>query len=132
MTKVRNLDTCVYISENKCTSPLKIMYGYFFFEIYIKFPTFWYPKLLKRANRKQSKYYQKKKRQIKDFLPNERARPGKKSFFHLFPKILNIVLSTSTRSQNDGKYLYFTRMKIFFAEKYFFFRLRTFLCDESS
>ena len=94
------------------------MYGYFFFEIYIKFPTFWYPKLLKRANRKQSKYYQKKKienrvRQIKDFLPNERARPGKKSFFHLFPKILNIVLSTSTRSQNEGKYLYFMGMKYF-------------------
>ena len=62
-----------------------------------------------------------------------RARPsGKKSFFHLFPKILNIVLSTSTRSQNDGKYLYFTRLKIVLAEKNFLYRLRTFLCDESS
>ena len=54
---------------------------FFFFEIYIKFPTFWYPKLLKRANRKQSKYYQKKKTSNQRF-PSERARPsGKKKFF---------------------------------------------------
>ena len=41
VTQVRNFDTCVYISENECTSPLKTMYGtfFFFFEIYIKFPT---------------------------------------------------------------------------------------------
>ena len=75
VTQVRNFDTCVYISENKWTSPLKTMYGNFFFEIYIKFPTFWYLKVYKRANRKRSKYYhKKKKRQIKDFLPDRRAR----------------------------------------------------------
>ena len=31
VTQVCNFDTCVYISENKCTSPLKTMYGTFFF-----------------------------------------------------------------------------------------------------
>ena len=56
----------------------------------------------------------------------------KKSFFHLFPKILNIVVSTSTRSQNEGKYLYFMGMKIVLPEKYFVYRLRTLLCDASS
>ena len=55
-----------------------------------------------------------------------------KSFFHLFPKNLNIVLSTSTRSQNDGKYLYFTRLNIVLPEKIFLYRLRTLLCDEIS
>ena len=62
------------------------MYGNFLFEIYIKFPTFWYPKHYKRANRKWSKYYHKKKRQIKDFLPNELARQGKKVFSIYFLK----------------------------------------------
>ena len=133
MTQVRNFDTCVYISENKRTSPLKTMYGNFIFEIYIKFPTFWYPKLYKRANRKRSKYYHKKKKTSNQrFSPGRARRSGKKSFFHLFPKILDIVVSTSTRSQNEGKYLYFMGMKIVLPEKYFVYRLRTLLCDASS
>ena len=103
----------------------------FFIVFYIKLRTFPYIKLYITFNRKRSKYYHKKKRQIKDFLPDGRARP-KKSFFHLFPKILNIVVSTSTRSQNEGKYLYFMGMKIVLAEKYFVYRLRTLLCDASS
>ena len=31
VTQGRNFDTCLYISENKCTSPLKTMYGTFLF-----------------------------------------------------------------------------------------------------
>ena len=66
-------------------------------------------------------------------FPPKRARPsGEKSFFHLFPKILNIVVSTSTRSQNEGKYLYFMGMKIVLPEKYFLYQLRTLICDASS
>ena len=66
-------------------------------------------------------------------FPPRRARPsGKKSFFHLFPKILNIVVSTSTRSQNEGKYLYFMGMKKYLPEIDFVYGLRTVLCDASS
>ena len=57
------------------------MYGYFFFEIYIKFPTFWYPNFRKGQTENTVNIIKKKKRQIKDFLPNELARPGKKKFF---------------------------------------------------
>ena len=54
------------------------------------------------------------------------------TFFHLFRKILNIVVSTSTWSQNEGKYLYFMGMKEFLPESDFVYRLRTVLCDASS
>ena len=104
----------------------------FFIVFYIKLRTFSYIKLYITFNRKWSKYYHKKKLRIKDFSPG-RARPsGKKSFFHLFPKILNIVVSTSTWSQNEGKYLYFMGMKEFLPENYFVYGLRTVLCDASA
>ena len=104
----------------------------FFIVFYIKLRTFPYIKLYITFNRKWSKYYHKKKTSNQSFSPG-RARPsGKKSFFHLFPKILNIVVSTSTRSQNEGKYLYFMGMKDFLPENYFLYGLRTVLCDASS
>ena len=59
------------------------------------------------------------------------APVGKKKIFHLFPKIL-IVVSTSTWSQNEGKYLYFMGMKEFLPESDFVYGLRTVLCDASS
>ena len=84
------------------------MIDLFFIVFYIKLQTFSYIKLYITFNRKQSKYYHKKKKlRIRDSLPDGRARWKKKSFFHLFPKILIIVVSTSTWSQNEGKYLYF-------------------------
>ena len=55
-----------------------------------------------------------------------------KFFFHLFPKILTIVVSTSTWSQNEGKHLYFVGMKEFLPESDFVYGLRTVLCDASS
>ena len=74
----------------------------------------------------------KKKTSNQRFSPG-RARPSeKKSFFHLFPKILTIVVSTSTWSQNEGKYLYFMGMKEFLPESDFVYGLRTVLCDASS
>ena len=73
----------------------------------------------------------KQKLRISDSLPDGRAR-RKKSFFHLFPKILTIVVSTSTWSQNEGKYLYFMGMKEFLPESDFVYGLRTVLCDASS
>ena len=75
-------------------------------------------KLYITFNRKRSKYYHKKKNFESDFLP--------------FPKILNIVVSTSTWSQNEGKYLYFMGMKEFLPESDFVYGLRTVLCDASS
>ena len=83
----------------------------FFIVFYIKLRTFPYIKLYITFNRKWSKYYHKKKTLNQRFSPG-RARPsGKFFFFYLFPKILNIVVSTSTWSQNEGKYLYFMGMK---------------------
>ena len=84
-------------------------------------------------NRKRSKYYHKKKTSNQRFSPG-RARPSgkKKVFFHLFPKILNIVVSTSTWSQNEGKYLYFMGMKKYLPEIDFVYGLHTVLCDASS
>ena len=96
-----------------------------FIVFYIKLRTFSYVKLYITFNRKRSKYYQR-------FSPGQ-ARPSeKKSFFHLFPKILTNVISTSTWSQNEGKYLYFMRMKEFLPESDFVYGLRTVLCDASS
>ena len=103
----------------------------FFMVFYIKLRTFSYIKLYITFNRKWSKYYHKKKFRIR-FSPG-RARPsGKKKVFHLFPKILNIVVSNSTWSQNEGKYLYFMGMKEFLPESDFVYGLRTVLCDASS
>ena len=82
-------------------------------------------------NKKRSKYYHKKKTLNQRFSPG-RARPSGKKFFHLFPKILNIVVSTSTWSQNEGKYLYFMGMKELLPESDFVYGLRTVLCDTSS
>ena len=103
----------------------------FFIVFYIKLRTFSYIKLYITFNRKRSKYYHKKKLRIRDSLLDGRAR-RKKSFFHLFPKILTIVVSTSTWSQNEGKYLYFMGMKEFLPESGFVYGLRTVLCDASS
>ena len=103
----------------------------FFIVFYIKLRTFSYIKLYVTFNRKRSKYYHKKKNFESDSLPDGRAR-RKKSFFHLFPKILTIVVSTSTWSQNEGKYLYFMGMKEFLPESDFVHGLRTVLCDASS
>ena len=105
----------------------------FFIVFYIKLRTFSKIKLSITFNRKRSKYYHKKKTLNQRFSPG-RARPSekKKSFFHLFPKILTIVVSTSTWSQNEGKYLYFMEMKEFLPESDFVYGLRTVLCDASS
>ena len=103
----------------------------FFIVFYIKLRKFSYIKLYITFNRKRSKYYHTKKIRIRDFLPDGHAR-REKSFFHLFPKILNIVVSTSTWSQNEGKYLYFMGMKEFLPESDFVYGLRTVLCDASS
>ena len=105
----------------------------FFIVFYIKLRKFSYIKLYITFNRKRSKYYHKKKKTSNQrFFPG-RTRPSeKKSFFHLFPKILTIVVSTSTWSQNEGKYLYFMGMKEFLPESDFVYGLRTVLCDASS
>ena len=104
----------------------------FFIVFYIKLRTFSYIKLYITFNRKQSKYYHKKKKlRIKRYSPGRVGPSGIKSFFHLFPKILNIVVSTSTWSQNEGKYLYFMGMKEFLPESDFVYGLRTVLCDAS-
>ena len=108
------------------------MIDLFFIVFYIKLRTFSYIKLYITFNRKRSKYYHKKKSRIRDSLPDGRARRKKKFFFHLFPKILTIVVSTSTWSQNEGKYLYFMGMKEFLPESDFVYGLRTVLCDASS
>ena len=94
----------------------------FFIVFYIKLRTFSYIKLYITFNRKRSKYYHKKKTSNQRFFPD----------FHLFPKILTIVVSTSTWSQNEGKYLYFMGMKEFLPESDFVYGLRTVLCDASS
>ena len=107
------------------------MIDLFFIVFYIKLRTFSYIKLYITFNRKRSKYYHKKKLRIRDSLPDGRAR-RKNSFFNLFPKILTIVVSTSTWSQNEGKYLYFMGMKEFLPESDFVYGLRTVLCDASS
>ena len=40
VTQVRNFDTCLYISENKCTYPKNnVWYIFFFNSLSIKFPT---------------------------------------------------------------------------------------------
>ena len=105
----------------------------FFIVFYIKLRTFSYIKLYIMFNRKWSKYYHKKKKlRIRDSLLDGRARRKKKVFFHLFPKILTIVVSTSTWSQNKGKYLYFMGMKEFLPESDFVYGLCTVLCDASS
>ena len=104
----------------------------FFIVFYIKLRTFSYIKLYITFNRKRSKYYHKTKTLNQRFSPG-RAHPSeKKVFFHLFPKILTIVVSTSTWSQNEGKYLYFMGMKEFLPESDFVYGLRTVLCDASS
>ena len=104
----------------------------FFIVFYIKLRTFSYVKLYITFNRKRSKYYHKKKLRIRDSLPDGRARLKNKSFFNLFPKILTIVVSTSTWSQNEGKYLHFMGMKEFLPESDFVYGLCTILCDASS
>ena len=91
----------------------------FFIVFDIKLRTFSYIKLYITFNRKWSKYYHKKKK-------------FESVFFHLFPKILTFVISTSTWSQNEGKYLYFMGMKEFLPESDFVYGLRTVLCDASS
>ena len=62
------------------------MYGNFLFEIYIKFPTFWYLNFIKGLTENGVNIITKKKRQIKDFLPDGRARPEKKVFSIYFLK----------------------------------------------
>ena len=109
------------------------MIGLFFIEFYIKLRTFSYIKLYITFNRKRSKYYHKKKKTLNQRFSPGRACPSeKKSFFHLFPKILTIVVSTSTWSQNEGKYLYFMGMKEFLPVSDFVYGLHTVLCDASS
>ena len=108
------------------------MIDLFFIVFYIKLRTFSYIKLYITFNRKRSKYYHKKKKTSNQRFSPGRARPSEKSFFHLFPKILTIVVSTSTWSQNEGKYLYFMGMKEFLPESDFVYGLRTVLCDASS
>ena len=103
----------------------------FFIVFYIKLRTFSYIKLYITFNRKWSKYYHKKKNFESEILSRTGAPVGK-SFFHLFPKILTIVVSTSTWSQNEDKYLYFMGMKEFLPESDFVYGLRTVLCDASS
>ena len=108
------------------------MIDLFFIVFYIKLRTFSYIKLYITFNRKRSKYYHKRKTSNQRFSPG-RARPSEKiSIFHLFPKILTIVVLTSTWSQNEGKYLYFVGMKEFLPESDFVYGLRTVLCDASS
>ena len=102
------------------------MIDLFFIVFYIKLRTFSYIKLYITFNRKRSKYYHKRK------TSNQSPSEKKKVFFHLFPKILTIVVSTSTWSQNEGKYLYFVGMKKFLPESDFAYGLRTVLCDASS
>ena len=109
------------------------MIDLFFIVFYIKLRTFSYIKLYITFNRKRSKYYHKKKKNVEsEILSRTGASVGKKRFFHLFPKILTIVVSTSTWSQNEGKYLYFMGMKEFLPESDFVYGLRTVLCDASS
>ena len=108
------------------------MIDLFFIVFYIKLQTFSYIKLYITFNRKRSKYYHKKKNVESEILSRTGTPVGKKSFFHLFPKILTIVVSTSTWSQNEGKYLYFMGMKEFLPESDFVYELRTVLCDASS
>ena len=103
-----------------------------FIVFYIKLRTFSYIKLYITFNRKWSKYYHKKKKNFESQIFSRTGAPVKKKFFHLFPKILNIVVSTSTWSQNEGKYLYFMGMKEFLPESDFVYGLRTVLCDASS
>ena len=113
-------------------SKKRYMIDLFFIVFYIKLWTFSYIKLYITFNRKRSKYYHKRKTSNQRFSPG-RARPSeKKSFFHLFPKVLTIVVSTSTWSQNEGKYLYFMGMNEFLPESDFVYGLRTVLCDASS
>ena len=107
------------------------MIDLFFIVFYIKLRTFSYIKLYITFNRKWINIITKEKLRIRDSLPDGRAR-RKKKFFHLFPKILTIVVSTSTWSQNEGKYLYFMGMKEFLPESDFLYGLRTVLCDASS
>ena len=102
----------------------------FFIVFYIKLRTFSYIKLYITFNRKRSKYYHEKKN-FESVILSRTGAPvkKKKSFFHLFPKILTIVVSTSTWSQNEGKYLYFMGMKEFLPESDFVYGLRTVLCE---
>ena len=98
-----------YIGSKK-----RYMIDLFFIVFYIKLRTFSNIKLYITFNRKRSKYYHKKKNFESEILsPDGLARRKKQIFFHLFPKILTIVVSTSTWSQNEGKYLYFMGMKEF-------------------
>ena len=110
------------------------MIDLFFIVFYIKLRTFSYIKLYITFNRKRSKYYHKKKKNFESEILSRTGAPvgKKKVFFHLFPKIINIVVSTSTWSQNEGKYLYFMGMKEFLPESDFVYGLRTVLCDASS
>ena len=109
------------------------MIALFFIVFYIKLRTFSYIKLYITFNRKRSKYYHKKNNFESEIFSRTGAPVGKKKvFFHLFPKIINIVVSTSTWSQNEGKYLYFMGMKEFLSESDFVYGLRTVLCDASS
>ena len=120
------ISTCIGSKE-------RYMIELFFIVFYIKLQTFSYIKLYITFNRKRSKYYHKKKKTLNQRFSPGRARPSeKRSFFHLFPKILTIVVSTSTWSQNEGRYLYFMGMNEFLPESDFVYELRTVLCDASS
>ena len=103
-----------------------------FIVFYIKLRTLSYIKLYITFNKKQRNIITKKKTSNQIFSQTGAPVGGKKSFFHLFPKILNIAVSTSTWSQNEGKYLYFMGMKEFLPESDFVYGLRTVLCDVSS
>ena len=104
----------------------------FFIVFYIKLRTFSYINFIYRSTENGVNIITKQKLRIRDSLPDGRTRRKKKVFFHLFPKILTIVISTSTWSQNEGKYLYFMGMKEFLPESDFVYGLRTVLCDASS
>ena len=69
---------------------------------------------------------------LRTVLCDGRACRKKNVFFHLFPKILTIVVSTSTWSQNEGRYLCCMGMKELLPESDFVYGLRTVLCDASS
>ena len=93
------------------------MIDLFLIVFYIKLRTFSYIKLYITFNKTWSKYYHKKKTSNQEILSRTGVPVGKKKvFFHLFPKILTMVVSTSTWSQNEGKYLYFMGMKEFLSE----------------
>ena len=118
------ISTCIGSKERYIIELFSIVF-------YIKLRTFSYIKLYITFNRKWSKYYHKKITSNQRFSLGRASPSEKKSLFNLFPKILTIVVSTSTWSQNEGKYLYFMGMKELLPESDFVYGLRTVLCDAS-